>query len=433
MQYIITRAPDTSDELYHWKYIKRVKGKNGKWRYYYDFKDLLGYDERDVYKKAKKNYKKSKTDYEDAVLNSKLQTDKANLDGKVSKKEQKVIDKASSKVSLANKNKKKASKAYKKAMEKYSKTPVGLLNMVIPGKLDKAKKWISSKFTKDNKKQKKEKKDKEDKHKYIEKVKLPNGKYRYFYSKDEYESYLKRLTYQESEPEFMKDIPKISKNKIFTADQDMDKINETYSPYNDSTSQNCANCSVAYELRRRGYDVEAKANGGEEDYNGRLDRMYDYFENAKILNINEDGTTFAANEKFVRKACSKGYNWIDELKYKKDVVFDKSSQSYTAASMEKAIKKNNPPGSRGMIDVTWNAGGGHSLIYEVDKKGKVTIRDSQSYDSYSVDEIASQIKLARITRTDDLKLKKKILSAVTPNVDGDRKYQVDDWKLVYVK
>ena len=25
-----------SDELYHWKYIKRVKGKNGKWIYYYD-------------------------------------------------------------------------------------------------------------------------------------------------------------------------------------------------------------------------------------------------------------------------------------------------------------------------------------------------------------------------------------------------------------
>lgn len=26
----------SDDELMHWKYIKRVKGKNGKWRYYYD-------------------------------------------------------------------------------------------------------------------------------------------------------------------------------------------------------------------------------------------------------------------------------------------------------------------------------------------------------------------------------------------------------------
>ena len=27
----------SDDELMHWKYIKRVKGKNGKWRYYYDY------------------------------------------------------------------------------------------------------------------------------------------------------------------------------------------------------------------------------------------------------------------------------------------------------------------------------------------------------------------------------------------------------------
>lgn len=29
-----------SDELYHWKYIKREKRPNGKWRYYYDKKQL---------------------------------------------------------------------------------------------------------------------------------------------------------------------------------------------------------------------------------------------------------------------------------------------------------------------------------------------------------------------------------------------------------
>lgn len=31
---IVKRKSD--DELQHWKYIKRVKGKNGKWQYYYD-------------------------------------------------------------------------------------------------------------------------------------------------------------------------------------------------------------------------------------------------------------------------------------------------------------------------------------------------------------------------------------------------------------
>lgn len=34
-----------SDGLCHWKYIKKVR-KNGKWRYYYDIKDALGYNKR---------------------------------------------------------------------------------------------------------------------------------------------------------------------------------------------------------------------------------------------------------------------------------------------------------------------------------------------------------------------------------------------------
>lgn len=34
--YAITRSADSSDELQHFKYIKREKAKNGKWRYIYD-------------------------------------------------------------------------------------------------------------------------------------------------------------------------------------------------------------------------------------------------------------------------------------------------------------------------------------------------------------------------------------------------------------
>ena len=42
-------------ELMHWKYIKKKKLPNGKWRYYYDvaqLKDDLGFDELDRMKKA---------------------------------------------------------------------------------------------------------------------------------------------------------------------------------------------------------------------------------------------------------------------------------------------------------------------------------------------------------------------------------------------
>ena len=43
-----------NDYLYHrkHKYIKKVKTKNGKYRYIYDVKDALGFDEREAYRKA---------------------------------------------------------------------------------------------------------------------------------------------------------------------------------------------------------------------------------------------------------------------------------------------------------------------------------------------------------------------------------------------
>ena len=48
-----------SDELYHWKYVKRVR-VNGKWRYYYDLKDALGYDERQAMNDANNQYRVAK-------------------------------------------------------------------------------------------------------------------------------------------------------------------------------------------------------------------------------------------------------------------------------------------------------------------------------------------------------------------------------------
>ena len=49
MDYIITRdSENRNDELKHWKYIKKIKGKNGKWRYIYDRSELDKYDKEAV-------------------------------------------------------------------------------------------------------------------------------------------------------------------------------------------------------------------------------------------------------------------------------------------------------------------------------------------------------------------------------------------------
>lgn len=52
--FIITRDLDNaSDELRHWKYIKREKGKNGKWRYIYNDSELKKYNKGIVETKEK--------------------------------------------------------------------------------------------------------------------------------------------------------------------------------------------------------------------------------------------------------------------------------------------------------------------------------------------------------------------------------------------
>jgi hypothetical protein len=112
-------------------------------------------------------------------------------------------------------------------------------------------------------------------------VNLPNGTNKKLSSKDEVEDYNERIEYQKNEPPFMKKVPDIPENVVYEKKEDMEKINEEYDPYDDSRSMNCGNCSAAYELRRRGYDVEAKEY--DEDYNGLGSRVYEYFEDAVMM------------------------------------------------------------------------------------------------------------------------------------------------------
>jgi hypothetical protein len=230
----------------------------------------------------------------------------------------------------------------------------------------------------------------------------------------------------------MKDVPDIPNDVVYTQMEDQSKINETYDPRNLETSTNCANCSAAYELRRRGYDVEAKLV--EDDYNGRGDRVYDYFEGAEYIAVNGDGSSFVHNEEFVRSLWDDTLTDEDCLNNKQDAQFYMQEQSYTPESIEKAILDNNPPGSRGFIDVEWKAGSAHSIVYEVDSQGKVIIRDSQTYDEYPVEELAREVNKVRIARTDNLELKEDILNAVEPNEEKERKYYMDEgWVEDYEK
>lgn len=401
-KYKLKHSDELSDILVHWgekedhKYIAKVKRPNGKYRYFYDREEYQNFLNKGK-KTAEKLFGNIKDKAEDVSKKVKSTVDKD--------------DKKSKGKDFVDKNSKKESKAF--------------LFFFKRDTVKKAVDWVAEKLgfgEKDNKNDTITDEPKKD-HKYIAKVKTPSGKYRYFYDQNEYDAYLKRLEYQKNEPDFMKHVKDIGPDDVFTREENMDKINEEYNPWDMSRSENCANCSAAYELRMRGYDVESQVR--DDAYNGRGDRFWDYFEDAEVLCVYGDGSTREANEKFNRKVWDGTATEKDCRKNMKETEFYNSTQRYSAKSLEKAIKNNNPPGSRGMIDVEWKNGGAHSIVYEVDKSGKVTIRDSQTYDTYSTSELANSVSKVRICRTDNLNIKKDILNTVQTNTDGERDYYVD--------
>lgn len=138
-----------------------------------------------------------------------------------------------------------------------------------------------------------------------------------------------------------------------TADSDMKAVNPGYSIFREATTLNCMPCTAAYELRRRGYDVQAQATG----HGYQEEAIEKWFPNSKL----------------------------EEL-YKPTVYDWQLTQSITRASLcmnydlaktvnDKLLKQGN--GARGNLMLTYDAYSGHAINYEVDN-GELILRDCQT-------------------------------------------------------
>lgn len=245
--------------------------------------------------------------------------------------------------------------------------------------------------------------------KYIEKVQLPNGEYRYFYDQDEYNKYLARLEYQKNEPDFLKDLPKIDDNTIMNSDEHMAEINEEYDWFSSDRSMNCAYCTTAYEMRMRGYDVQA-ADFVEATYDGDPWSMETWYENVNMQYISPDGSSVDINQYTDPPPTSE-----KELGYVNTISADDALE-YRASVVEKALESGNPPNSRGNLCVYWAGGGGHSMAYETDNNGKVKIRDCQTNEVYTTQELMDMgVVDVFYFRTDNLKVTENILHTLEDN------------------
>lgn len=356
------------DELMHWKYIKREK-VNGKWRYWYDADSL-------------------KKDVKSLVNN-------------VTKKTRKIV----------NSGKKSVGKYRTKSLSSTIKSTVSKI-------ADNTKKLVSS--------------IKKNVHKYIAKVPTGDNEYRYFYSEKAYQAYLKGknavdkalsknvnatpsdVTKQNAKnfvsnalfggfgkavynlvapalaaiqvalttPRSFDELKKTNKKQ--SNDEHQKAINPNYDPTTYDNSMNCTFCSSAYDLRKRGYDVEANPISMCEAYT--IDDISKWYENPQVVS---------------KKTVDNYYN---SLGIGDDIPFSKQDR------LSKVLRSNGE-GSRGHLILYWGTGGAHDVIWEVEN-GEVVLRDCQTGEVNRTLSLLSYAVDYEYMRTDNLEPTEEILRTV---------------------
>lgn len=164
----------------------------------------------------------------------------------------------------------------------------------------------------------------------------------------------------------------VKSNPEMSKEDDLKRVNPLVYNFDKATKNNCMLCTTAYDIRRRGYDVEA----GIARYGYDYADVKKWYPNAELKQV-------------------KGYNEKGKL-----------STPHMIENLKSEIAKQ-PEGARGNIMVQWKGGqGGHSMIYEV-QNGQMVIMDAQVNKKY----------------TDPAKILKKCTGDVTyarlDNVDFD--------------
>lgn len=425
------------NDIQHWKYVKKIPVGKG-YRYFYSWAEYKAYladpvaDLKKAGNTAKSEIKKAgKKSYSEVKIRGRKAVEKVSSKSKSSNLTLSAV-KAKNK-SRDTKFKGKINNLAKKASEKWNGGKEKIKDTV-----KKGKNWIEDKIEeiKEERKRKKEEKEKKQqeekkkkqeklekqrekiaqKYKYLKRIKI-GDRFVYFYSQDEIDNYNRQKDYMANEPKFMKDL---NHSKVpYSSAEDAIQVNPKHNFYDwdDRYENNCAECTAIYELRRRGYDVESNGESAIgwnwEKYN--TDARYGlFYKNAKI-------------------------NRLPVAKNDKEAL----------ANLEKEFAKM-PPGSRGDISFIWKEGGGHSVAWEKDSKGKIHIIDTQlsghgNKIEYSMEDLVKSTdnttkykrgnfggddgkyfnaykscSATRITRTDNLELKPEIKN-ICQNTDKKKR------------
>ena len=179
------------------------------------------------------------------------------------------------------------------------------------------------------------------------------------------------------------------KTKATTLDEDMEAINPIYHSNNKSDyDENCGACTIAYDLRRRGYDVAAVDEDTYRKSGGTLNDLVDCYDNAKLI----DQSYIARKYNISKESLSEHPT--------KELV----------SCMEKEMLSGGED-ARGNFLTVWSLGGGHSISWEVEN-GEIVYRDCQTNEKVDIDKWLGMSDEFYYFRTDNLTPNERITDYV---------------------
>ena len=180
------------------------------------------------------------------------------------------------------------------------------------------------------------------------------------------------------------------KNKTYTLEEDIERVNPEYNTWATNTKNNCVCCTNTLELRLRGYDVTAKKT----DIGYSIEDQRDFFKNTKTKMISGSKTD-------TELIASMGYT-------------DKESKKKMVDSTIEDLKKGK--NQRGDMSIAWDGAlSGHSVMYMNDGKD-IKIIDSQCNKQYVGEkecrEFLNKTSQVCLTRLDDKPINYKYIKEV---------------------
>lgn len=191
-------------------------------------------------------------------------------------------------------------------------------------------------------------------------------------------------------------------------DADMYMANAQYNLFDDENKGNCLLCSMAYDMRRKGYAVHAGANDG----NGTSDaELRSYYKDELTYSPAGLGSKEGYIHSMMDNAGVPRGSSIDEDIENLSNFFESADEDTVIKAMQAThydhcnkisedIETYMPPNAEGKLSVGWmpskpNIGfestDSHAMTWETDSDGHVSYRDCQTRETYTPEEFAENL------------------------------------------